>query len=589
MAATVTARSEGLEEAASTRVTPTALPAHYLLLVATVAVLVTIGVVMVLSASSWCRSPSYGNAWHFFTRQLVWTALGVIAFVVVVRFDYHRWQHAVGAARCRQRRAPASIVLVPKIGIYVGGSRRWLGLGRGGSSRASWRSSRCSSSRPICCHDGATRSCTTGAGSCDRCCSVVARLRRARVPRARPRLDRAAGVCSSARCCSPAALRFRHLALSPAAASRSPRSSPSPRPTDRARVLTFLSTRPATASNTGYQIAAVAHRARAAAVSTASGSAPGRAKWLFLPNAHTDFIFAVIGEELGLIGSVDRPRPVRRVRGARHPHRAARARPVRHAARRGGHGLGRRAGRGQHRRCDRHAARVGDPAAVRLVRRARRSLFTMVAAGILANVARPVAVTASASRERRRPYALDHRRRHRRSRVPGARGRRRARAPRARPDAVRFVGAQRGPRSDGRAAGRLRDRPPPAAGASGAAFQPSALLANVGAVFGHVRRVRRARSASSGSARRASCSASAATRRRPAWSRRGSVGSRRWSTSRTPRPGIVNRFAVRLGARAAVSLPGTPLRDAVLTGNPVRAAITRGAARARPGTGRSSS
>src|SRR5688572_23424512 len=38
-------------------------------------------------------------------------------------------------------------------------------------------------------------------------------------------------------------------------------------------------------------------------------------------------------------------------------------------------------------------------------------------------------------------------------------------------------------------------------------------------------------------------------------------------------PGLANRIAVRLGARAAVSLPGTPLPDAVLTGNPVRAAV----------------
>lgn len=35
-------------------------------------------------------------------------------------------------------------------------------------------------------------------------------------------------------------------------------------------------------------------------------------------------------------------------------------------------------------------------------------------------------------------------------------------------------------------------------------------------------------------------------------------------------PGLANRIAVRMGARAAVSLPGTPLRGAVLTGNPVR-------------------
>ena len=43
-------------------------------------------------------------------------------------------------------------------------------------------------------------------------------------------------------------------------------------------------------------------------------------------------------------------------------------------------------------------------------------------------------------------------------------------------------------------------------------------------------------------------------------------------------PGLANRIAVRLGARAAISLPGTPLRGAVLTGNPIRtevAAVTR--------------
>ncbi len=38
-------------------------------------------------------------------------------------------------------------------------------------------------------------------------------------------------------------------------------------------------------------------------------------------------------------------------------------------------------------------------------------------------------------------------------------------------------------------------------------------------------------------------------------------------------PGLANRVAVRLGARAAVTLPGTPLHGAVVTGNPVRPAI----------------
>ncbi len=38
-------------------------------------------------------------------------------------------------------------------------------------------------------------------------------------------------------------------------------------------------------------------------------------------------------------------------------------------------------------------------------------------------------------------------------------------------------------------------------------------------------------------------------------------------------PGLANRLGVRLGARPAVSLPDTPLPNATLTGNPVRAAF----------------
>jgi UDP-N-acetylglucosamine--N-acetylmuramyl-(pentapeptide) pyrophosphoryl-undecaprenol N-acetylglucosamine transferase len=50
-------------------------------------------------------------------------------------------------------------------------------------------------------------------------------------------------------------------------------------------------------------------------------------------------------------------------------------------------------------------------------------------------------------------------------------------------------------------------------------------------------------------------------------------------------PGVVNRVAVALGARAAVSLPGTELRGALVTGNPVRAEIAALGADATAGPG----
>src|SRR6516162_3132904 len=55
----------------------------YLALLGTIAVLNAVGVVMVLSASSVVSITSYGSAWYFFERQLLWTVLGVVAFVLV--------------------------------------------------------------------------------------------------------------------------------------------------------------------------------------------------------------------------------------------------------------------------------------------------------------------------------------------------------------------------------------------------------------------------------------------------------------------------------------------------------------------------
>jgi UDP-N-acetylglucosamine--N-acetylmuramyl-(pentapeptide) pyrophosphoryl-undecaprenol N-acetylglucosamine transferase len=103
-------------------------------------------------------------------------------------------------------------------------------------------------------------------------------------------------------------------------------------------------------------------------------------------------------------------------------------------------------------------------------------------------------------------------------------------------------------------------------------LRPSAVLANVGAVFGLVaafvrafRIVGRPRPRvvfGVGGYASAACVAAARLRRVPAVVHEQNAA-----------PGLANRLAVRLGARAAVSLPDTPLEGAVLTGNPVRREI----------------
>ncbi len=71
-------------------------------------------------------------------------------------------------------------------------------------------------------------------------------------------------------------------------------------PYRRARMLAFMHPW-ADQKRTGYQIAQSLIALGSGGVNGV-GLGAGRAKWMFLPNAHTDFIFAVIGEELGLIG-----------------------------------------------------------------------------------------------------------------------------------------------------------------------------------------------------------------------------------------------------------------------------------------------
>jgi len=97
-------------------------------MVAIVLALISLGIVMIASTSAVKGATSFGDPHYFLKRQLLWLFISIVAAVVFSRFDYHWWQKAV---------IPLAVVtvimlvlvFVPKIGMEVKGSHRWLRLG----------------------------------------------------------------------------------------------------------------------------------------------------------------------------------------------------------------------------------------------------------------------------------------------------------------------------------------------------------------------------------------------------------------------------------------------------------------------------
>ncbi|HEY6274558.1 MAG TPA: putative lipid II flippase FtsW [Terriglobales bacterium] len=62
-------------------------------LFAAVLLLVLTGVVMVFSASAVMAGERYGSPYHFLWRQLAWAVAGLGAMAVTMKVDYRRWKH----------------------------------------------------------------------------------------------------------------------------------------------------------------------------------------------------------------------------------------------------------------------------------------------------------------------------------------------------------------------------------------------------------------------------------------------------------------------------------------------------------------
>ncbi|MFA6995493.1 MAG: putative peptidoglycan glycosyltransferase FtsW [Patescibacteria group bacterium] len=58
--------------------------------------LIVFGLVMLFSASSVVSYTKFGNTYHYFVSQLFSLGVGLVAFLVTMRVDYHRWKKFAG-------------------------------------------------------------------------------------------------------------------------------------------------------------------------------------------------------------------------------------------------------------------------------------------------------------------------------------------------------------------------------------------------------------------------------------------------------------------------------------------------------------
>lgn len=269
------------------------------LLLGVFGLLTVFGLVMVLSASSVESLSADGSTYSIFTRQLMFCGLGLPLFYLGLRIPPRRWR-AWSPWLLVASTGLMVAVLVPGIGVVRNGSRGWIALGSLSFQPAEaakialvlWGAHALASRRP-----------------------VLHLWRHALVPVLpvtvgllvllvlQPDLGGAVslGVVSLALLFYAQAPLKLLAALSAGAVtgagvlalSAGYRAS---------RVASFLY--PDTADPTG-----AAYQATQALYSLADGGVfgvglgQGRAKWDYLPNAHNDFIFAIVGEELGFLGA----------------------------------------------------------------------------------------------------------------------------------------------------------------------------------------------------------------------------------------------------------------------------------------------
>ncbi|MFN3217094.1 MAG: putative lipid II flippase FtsW [Acidimicrobiales bacterium] len=264
-----------------------------------VALLNIIGLAMVLSVSSVTATIEGNDTWYYFVRQSLWISMGTVALVVLRSIDYHIWRRFVPLALVITF-AMLMAVLVPGIGLTVNGARRWLGVG------------------PLTVQPTELFKLTMLVYTADlmaRRSHVLDSPRKTLVPvlvvfgagGALIMLQPDLGSVIVAGGITTAVLFAGGVRLAPLAGGASAGLALAAilaiaAPYRRARVMAFIDPWESPDS-IGYQNIQSLVGIASGGV-TGVGIGEGRVKWGYLPEAHTDFIFAVVAEEMGLVGSL---------------------------------------------------------------------------------------------------------------------------------------------------------------------------------------------------------------------------------------------------------------------------------------------
>ena len=270
-----------------------------MLLFCVAGVLLSAGVVMVYSASAIVAADRFGDPYFFLKNQLFWAFLGSLALWGAMRLDYRRLEKLVLPALLLAV-ALLVLVLVPAVGQAINGTRRWLRFGP-------------VSFQPV--ELAKLALVVYLAAFVARKGEAIGDFRRGIVPPlavagllallvvAQPDLGNAVTLLTlTFALLFLAGGRLRHLALVLGSALPLLALAIWAAPYRVRRITTFFDPW-GDPRGSGFQIIQ-SWLALGSGGWLGRGIGDGKQKLFYLPESHTDFIFAIIGEELGFVGAL---------------------------------------------------------------------------------------------------------------------------------------------------------------------------------------------------------------------------------------------------------------------------------------------